>query len=294
MSDAAWAKAPLPVGTTAGGYVLTTTGWVLDPYGQIAYDLAQRAVPRVVEALTTPPTVMPGRSQRRRRRRQRQRRRANAAFKITRFNVKHVFLWKDFNGDHGKFWLKINLSTLVYPYSFAFDEFRVSRIRCVYKPNNAVSETGLYAAVLLDGAGFGSYGTGTEAGWFRSLATFPGSRIQPRHLPVGLVWYPTEPSDREWLRFVDDKNTILCSVWFCDNGMETAELGGVLEVTASIQARGLYWNASVRARQRRHLSMLMSGACETGVTPKLSDLEFSTGSEDNVMPSPSIDVSTKV
>lgn len=171
----------------------------------------------------------------------------NGAFTASTLHTKHVYLWSDMSGTRGKWYKNFTIQELTRSFQTSFDEFKLVRITCSYRPNNASTDTGLYVGVLLDQSGFGKYDLGTEVSWFRTLATFPGSKIRPRSVKSNYVWYPTEPTARDWYRYQTDSSKVIATLYIADNGQETVELGGVMELFVTLKARGLYWNASVKS-----------------------------------------------
>lgn len=190
---------------------------------------------------------------RRKGRQPRRRRRArNGAFLASTLRTKHVYLWSDMSGTSGKWYMNFTIAALTSSFQSAFDEFRIMRITCHYRPNNASTDTGLYVGVLLDQNGFGKFDLGSEVAWFRTLATFPGSKIRPRSQTSTYVWYPTEPASKEWYRYQTDKDHVIATLYIADNGKETLELGGIMELNVTLKARGLYWNAAVKSIMGDH------------------------------------------
>ncbi len=190
---------------------------------------------------------------------------------------KHVYLWKDMSGSAGCFYKHIGLKDLLVEYEKTFDEFKLHALTCRFIPNNAVSATGVYVAVLLDQNGFGDLTGGTEVGWFRSLASMVGSKVQHRDRGVTLVWYPTEPDSRNWWRYQTDSDRNLASLYFCDNAKETVELGGCVIITGKISVRGMYWNApTLRARRLAELAKTVDAVIPTE-PERMEDVQSPSG-----------------
>lgn len=173
--------------------------------------------------------------------------RAPGALKVSKLNLRHVVLYEGTEGSQHRWYYQIKKSWLCSTFTSTFDEFKVLSIRVRYVPNNATNETGLYASVLLDREGFGNWGSSTAIQWFPTLGAMPGCRIRPRYAPTTHVWRPTEPTVRDWCRYNQD--ITYCTVYVCNNGKENEELGGLFEVSATFLARGIYYNAKVKALQ---------------------------------------------
>lgn len=253
---------------------------VFGPLSAVANELAPAANAVIKDVVSTP--SMARYRNRRRRQVRRRRRERNGYFAVSRIPVKHVYLWADTKGTSGKWYINIMLRKIVGSFVTSYDEFKVSRLRAVYRPNNSVSDTGLYCGVLLDGTGFGAYGSASETEWFRTLASFPGSKVRPRHITSSYVWYPTEPSDREWFSYQQDSDKSVATLYFADNGKETVELGGVIEIFATVLARGLYYNATVKnlatkvkVRELLSLPSLQTDVMSVAYTPHSPDLDTS-------------------
>lgn len=186
-----------------------------------------------------------GRRRGKKQRTQRRRRRGNGYLRPTLLHIKDTILWSDTSGTSGKWYYNITLLTLIQPFVSVYDEFRILSLTVRYLPNNSTSAEGLYAFVLMDQSGFGAYGSASEIAWFKTLASMPGSRVNQRHEPASLRWYPTEPASREWRSYERDslKSVIVATLYIADNGKETTELGGVFEMVGRAQGRGRYYNA---------------------------------------------------
>lgn len=197
--------------------------------------------------------------------------------------LRKSFLWSEFKGSNGVWYLSINIAALTKEYVGTFDEFKVKRLVIRYFPNNNTSATGIYATVLLDQNGFGAASSGTEKGWFKTIATMPGSRVQHRNSNAIYFWKPTEASANNWWRYQNNADYPICTLYFADNGQESVELGGVLLVTGHLQARGMYWNAPTWLRQRAAINSIVtadmvlpstSAPSTAPSTPSLSNLEL--------------------
>lgn len=162
-----------------------------------------------------------------------------------------VFLWADMSGGKGVWYLSLKMKSLVAEYVRTFDEFKVKSLRVTYLPNNNSSATGIYSSVLLDQGGFGAASSGTEKGWFRTLATMPGAKVTHRNQNNTYFWKPTEANSNNWYRPQTDADYPVCTLYFADNGQESVELGGVLKISGHLLGRGMFWNAPTQARQRR-------------------------------------------
>lgn len=199
------------------------------------------------------------------RRRVVRRRRGRRPSRYTRLTVKRSISFDATWGTDHRWYYPIRLSLLEQALNQTFDEFKVIRISVRYLPNDPQSETGLLAFVLLDREGFGAYGSSTGKAWFPVLSAMPGSRVGPRYRPYTLNWRPTEPSARDWFRHKD--NPVLCTAYICNNGSEKTTLGGVFMISATLLARGLYYNAGVSDVLRQHGVTVSDGIAEFAILP---------------------------
>lgn len=170
-----------------------------------------------------------------------------------------VYLWADMSGGTGVWYIGFKIKSLVKEYSKTFDEFKVKSLRITYLPNNNSSATGIYSSVLLDQGGFGAASSGTEKGWFRTLATMPGAKVTHRNQNNTYYWKPTEASANNWYRPETDTDYTVCTIYFADNGQESVELGGVLKISGHLLGRGMYWDAPAHVRQRRIVEQHLNG-----------------------------------
>lgn len=177
----------------------------------------------------------------RRRRYRRSRRRAQV--RATRLQVRRSVDFDATWGTDHRWYYPVKLNILNAAFKNTFDEFKVISITVRYLPNDAQNETGLLVFVLLDREGFGSYGSATGKSWFTTLAAMPRAKVGPRYRPAVQRWRPSEPSARDWFRHTD--NPTLCTAYVCNNGKETDVLGGNFQISATLLARGLYYNATV-------------------------------------------------
>lgn len=171
--------------------------------------------------------------------------RVPAALKPTRISVRRIVMYQETSGSSHRWYYQIPLSLFAASFKQTFDEFKVISMTVKYIPNNSLNETGLYTAIMLDREGFGSFGSATAVQWFEYLGCMPGSVIKPRHAPSFHRWKPTEPSARDWIRGDASSKVVLATIYICNNGKETEELGGLLEIRANLLFRGRYWDASV-------------------------------------------------
>lgn len=216
------------------------------------------AIALAYDKLTTPKPKKPGMAPRRNKRPRKMKRRLRrtpGALKSSRLNIRHIVLYQNTSGSAHRWYYAITKSWLCSTFLSTFDEFKVISIRVKYIPNNATNETGLYASVLLDRSGFGGWGAATAIQWFPTLGAMPGCRIRSRFTPCTHFWRPTEPTVRDW--FNHDQDTTYCTMYVCNNGKETDELGGLFEVSATFLARGIYKNAKVNLL-REHLNSVPS------------------------------------
>lgn len=180
-----------------------------------------------------------------RRRRKRQGKPRNAYLRAVRLPSKKIVLWSSMSGTKGKWLYHISLSDLIAPYVSTYDEFRVVSLRVTYKPDNATSADGLCAGVLMDQNGFGEYGSASETAWFQTIGSMPGSKIKPRFVTTTYFWRPTEPNSKEWRSYQRSETATykVATFYMADDGKESAEYGGILEISGLVLGRGRYYNA---------------------------------------------------
>lgn len=183
------------------------------------------------------PMVKQGkRNVRRNNRRRRNGRNPNriGAFRAVRINVKSVVEYKD--ADPRRWSWKLQLKDLVEEFTM-YQQYRCTRIHVRIRPYDSNQTSGLSASVLLDSDGFGDFPTGKGASdIFTSVCETPGSKIRPRYQPITHVWFPSGPLPRVW-RTVKDDYTI--ARLYLVNSSADKEVGGIVEVNATIMARGI-------------------------------------------------------
>lgn len=213
-----------------------------DPHAasQLIYDRAKEWLAKHPQ----PSGKMPPRKRRQMKKFKRRRKRSNF-MGVSRIPVRRVVVYEASSGSYHRWYFNVKLSTFMHMFADEYQEFKVTRLRVRYVPNNATNETGLYSAVLLDREGFGSFGASTAVSWFPTIGAMPGAQIRPRYQPATMSWKPTEPTARDWYNRTQD--VTYATVYICNNGKETDELGGLLEITGTLLARGLYYNAKVKA-----------------------------------------------
>lgn len=162
---------------------------------------------------------------------------------VSRLVVRRIVPYTSTFGSEHRWYYGITTNFINSSFSSTYHQFKYLDMSVRYRPNNAKNETGLYAYVLLDRGGFGTFGSASAASWFKTLGTMPGVKIRPRFESSVQIWRPTESSTRDW--FTYDQETTLAACYVCSNGKETEELGGIFEITARVLARGLYFSATV-------------------------------------------------
>lgn len=194
-----------------------------------------------------PPSGMPRKQRRPRRRRQVRRQRSLGYMRPIRIPVRKCITWKETKGTTGKWLYHLKLGVLCNNFEKVFDEFKVVRLTFVHRPANSTSTSGLYAGVLMDQNGFGDFGSASAESWFQTIASMPGARVQSPHVGMRFTWRPTEPDSRAWRSYQqsEEKDYVICTLYFADNGDQSVELGGVIVVTGTILVRGKYYNAQV-------------------------------------------------
>lgn len=196
---------------------------------------------------------MPPKLKRIRRRRPRTQRKRSKFMGVSRIPVRRIIPYAATSGSQHRWYYPITLSLFAKAFYDEYSEFKATRIRVRYLPNNSTNETGLYTAVLLDRDGFGSYGTATASSWFTTIGAMPGAKVHPRFVASSYYWKPTEPTARDW--FNRKQNITYCTIYICNNGQETEELGGMLEISCTMLARGMYYNALVTSMIRANPEM---------------------------------------
>lgn len=194
-----------------------------------------------------PAAGMPRKQRRPRRQRRGRRTRSLGYMRPIRIPVRKCITWNETSGTTGKWLYHLKLGVLCNNFEKVFDEFKVVRLTVTHRPANATSTSGLYAGVLMDQNGFGEFGNATGAAWFKTIASMPGAKVQSPHIGMRFTWRPTEPDSRQWRSYQRDeeKNYVICTIYFADNGDQSTELGGVLIITGTIYVRGKYYDAQV-------------------------------------------------
>lgn len=173
--------------------------------------------------------------------RRRRTRRDPPALRTERHTVKVVIPYAKTDGSFQRWLYHVKLSDFTKRFVSVYSEFRVTSVYAKYLPNNSLNETGLYAGVFLDKDGFGNFGAATAPTWFPTIVAMPGSKVQPRYVASSYRWRPTEPSMREWRTKSEDVE--LATLYLCNNGAVTDELGGAILLVATLLTRGMYYNA---------------------------------------------------
>lgn len=184
------------------------------------------------------------------------RRRRNNFMGVTSIPCRRVVVYESSSGTTHRWLYNIKLSIFMKTFQDEYQDFKMTNMRIRYIPNNSTNETGLYAAVLLDSEGFGAWGSATAVQWFQTIGAMPGARIRPRYVSTTFRWRPTEPSAREW--HTRSQDLTYATVYICNNGKETDELGGMLEITGTMLVRGLYYNAVVKKQIASALGSIQS------------------------------------
>lgn len=107
--------------------------------------------------------------------------------------------WRQWNIDNG--WLLAQ--GWLSRFKGLFKEFKVHRITAHYMPYEPITSVGEYVFALWDK----DQDAGPEN--FSEAVGAPASVIRKNGQPARLVWYPTEPEDRNWHQLTDDH--IYCS-----------------------------------------------------------------------------------
>lgn len=201
-------------------------------------------------------TIMPGRRKRVRRRR---RRNLPAELRSVRIPSRRLIPYSATSGSQHRWLYAFKTSFLVSHLAKAFDSFRILSLKVSYHPDNAVNETGLCASVLLDGEGFGQFGPSTAANWFPFIGSMPGCLIRSRHETFVHTWKSTSPSSQQWFSPTTPTgptaDQILATIYICNDGLETVELGGSLAVSYTVHCRGTFYNAKISSIVRQHLAI---------------------------------------
>lgn len=201
-----------------------------------------------LKGLTSKPSTaaaMPRRRGRRRgRRRNRRGGRVPASMRPISLPFRRVITYERSYGSWHRWYYTVNLKLLIAGFGQSYGEFKPMRMSVRYIPNNPSNETGLYTAVLLDQAGFGDYGPSTAVDWFPYIASMPGAVVKPRHEQSIFRWAPTEPSSKEWR--VADQDYSVATLYICNNGKESTELGGMIVISGTLSVRGRYKSAPIK------------------------------------------------
>lgn len=206
---------------------------------QLAYESARDWINKTFPSGMAPRKPRPKRI----RRKKRNTRRRNGFMGVSKIPCRRVVPYAATAGSKHRWYFNVKLSLFDKAFTSTYQDFKMLSLKVRYLPNNSTSETGLYTAVLLDNTGFGAYGAATAASWFTTIGAMPGAKIRARYIPSVFNWKPTEPSAREWNNKSQDP--VYCTIYICNNGQENDELGGMLEISGTMLARGLFYNAAV-------------------------------------------------
>lgn len=244
---------PLLLSALASQPSATAINEVINTVGTASAGISTlRALLEKVRKTQPQQAVMPRRRGPQRKRRSRRRPKTLGYMRPTRLTVRLCIPWSETKGSDARWYTNITLKQLVERYTTVYDEFRVVRLDIQHKPANAASAVGLYAGVLMDQKGFGSFGTATAPSWFKTLASMPGSKVCNPHMGMRFSWRPTEPDSRQWRSFQQgETDYTVCTIYFADNGDQATELGGALIVYATVLGRGMYYNAKVITQLRQ-------------------------------------------
>lgn len=187
------------------------------------------------------------------------RRNANSGYMhAEKLQVRDIVPWTEMKGTKNRWNYHVTLASLITPFKNVYDEFRVLSLRVkFFSDAQEGGATGCYTGILMDQNGFGDFGAATGTAWFKSIGCFPGSVVKHRGENITLRWRPTEPDARQWRRGVENGNYVVASVYFADDGEQETEVGGTIQITGTVLARGRWYNVpTLRAeRVRREMSM---------------------------------------
>lgn len=167
----------------------------------------------------------------------------NAYLRPERFLIHDVIPWEKAKGTKNRWYYQVTLASLIAPFIHVYDEFRVEKLTATFLSDAPASgAVGCMTGILMDQEGFGDFGISTGTAWFKSIASFPGSKIQHRGGSMSLHWWPTEPPAREWSRGRDQENKVVATLYFADDGEQETEIGGVLRLKGFVSGRGRYYD----------------------------------------------------
>lgn len=122
--------------------------------------------------------------------------------------------------------------------SYEFSEVKVHRIRVFWQSDNGTGDKGSTILVVGDN-GENNIKEDTP---FHELMSYPGSMVRKTWQNISAVWFPTEPTDRDWYG-VGSSNTILSvymrhSVEGSGPNPTPSSLNGRLMMLCSVSMRG--------------------------------------------------------
>lgn len=171
---------------------------------------------------------------RRQRSRQRKRNSRLPALRSVRLVSKHVNIFTDITNRHWTYTFK--MADIADRYT-SYDQFKCLGLRITVRPYDSNQTAGLRVSLLLDGDGFGAFPDLKQSQLFEMLAETPGSKVHPTYRPVVLNWKPSGPEARRWFKAGD--NFVIARLYFINNDANQADLGGIIELQATILARGV-------------------------------------------------------
>lgn len=169
-----------------------------------------------------------------RRQRNNARSRRSAAQGQVRLNSKHVSSYVDIADRRWTYSFK--MADIADRYT-SYDQFKCLSLKITVRPYDSNQTSGLRVSLVLDGDGFGAYPKLAHTKLFEMVAETPGSKIHPPYRPVTLHWRPSGPEAKRWLKISD--NFTIARLYFINSDGALVDLGGVIELQATILARGV-------------------------------------------------------
>lgn len=196
--------------------------------------------------------------------RSRQYRMQNAALRPVKRPFKQVF---NLSLEKGYFDIQFKISQLVPELLTVYEEIRVVNMSVVFLTKDVSVTAGIYTAILLDQDGYGNPLKSTET-WFKRVSDMPGSLVHHAVRGFRLMWRPTEPDSRNFVKVIDTNDISKTIARLYVIAQEASlSISGVLLVRGHCLCRGQYYDATkltVAMMRNLRIAELAEEAAEAG------------------------------
>lgn len=143
------------------------------------------------------------------------------------------------------FFTSLNINALLsyspnLGFALAYSEIKLHRVRVWFQSDYGTNTTGSIVLVVADSHEM------LQSKEFDELCTYPGAMVRKIWQNVSGQWYPTEPSDREWISVKDSANEMI-NIIVCSSST-SAKLSGRLIAHCDVSFRGRNSKAAVLNR----------------------------------------------